>query len=73
MEVFGYLHQQAKTSLFQCVNMVLLVKGNICLLLLLLWAFYKQKVAVTLQRAQASSILKWTGVTNKAFSKLGVI
>jgi len=73
MEVFGYLHQQAKTFLFQCANMVSLVKGNTCLLLLVLWAFYRQKVVVTLQRAQASSILRWTGVTNKAFSNLGVI
>lgn len=73
MEVFGYLHQQAKTFLFQCANMVPLVKSNICLLLLVLWAFYRQKVVVTLQRTQASSILRWTGVTNKASSKLEVI
>lgn len=73
MEAFGYLHQQAKTFLFQCANMVPLVKSNICLLLLVLWAFYRQKVAVTLQRTQASSILRWIGVTNKTSSKLEVI
>jgi hypothetical protein len=59
--------------LFQCANMVSLIKGNIYLPLLVLWAFYKQKVAVALQRAQISSTLRWTSVTNKAFSKLGVI
>jgi hypothetical protein len=53
--------------------MVSLIKGNIYLPLLVLWAFYRQKVVVALQRAQASSTLRWTGVTNKAFSKLGVI
>lgn len=53
--------------------MVWLVKGIEGPPLSILWAFCKQRVAMALQKAQASSILEWVIVFGEAFSRVNVL
>ncbi len=53
--------------------MVRSAKGIRGPLLLVLWAFYKHRVTIALQRAQASAILREVVIVNEASSKLGTL
>jgi hypothetical protein len=67
LEVFNCLNQQANNFLSRCVNVVSSTKGIKSPPLSILQIFYRQKVAIALQRAQASSILRWVVAANEAF------
>jgi hypothetical protein len=58
IRVFGCLHQQMDNFFHQCANMAWSAKDISGLLLVVLWAFYRQKVLAILQRMQATFILK---------------
>jgi len=56
IEVFGYLHKQANVFLHDCVNVVWSLKGPKHPPLSILVTYFYQKIAITLQNMQASSI-----------------
>ncbi len=57
IEVFGCLHKHADMFLHNCVNTIWSLKGPKGLHLYTLVTFFHQKISITLQRMQASSIL----------------
>ncbi len=56
-EVFGCLHKHANVFLHDCANAIWSLKGPKGLHLSTLVIFFRQKVSITLERMQASSIL----------------
>ncbi len=70
IKVFGCLHQQVDDFLHGCANMVWLRNDAKGPLLVVLCAFYRQRVSITLQRAQATSYLKDVVVVGEGSSKL---
>lgn len=70
IEIFGCVHQQANNFLHQCVNMVWLTKNTCSPRLVVLCAFYKQRVLVALQKTHATFILKCIIVVGKGSFRL---
>lgn len=59
IEVFGYLHKQGDAFLHDCVNVVWSLKGPKHPPLSILVTYFYQKILITLQNMQTSSILSW--------------
>jgi hypothetical protein len=59
IEVFGCLHKQVDVFLHNYVNVIWSFKGLKGPPLPILVTFLCQKISITLQRMQASSILSW--------------
>jgi hypothetical protein len=59
IEVFGYLDKQANVFLHDCVNVVWSLKGPKHPPLSILVTSFYQKIPITLQNMQTSSILSW--------------
>jgi hypothetical protein len=57
IEVFGYLHKQANVFLHDCVNVVWSLKAPKHPLLSIVVTDFYQKIPITLQNMQTSSIL----------------
>jgi len=59
IEVFGYLHKHADVFLHNYANAIWSLQGTKSPHLSTLVTFFHQKVFITLQRMQVSSILNW--------------
>jgi len=59
IEVFECLYKQANVILHDCANVIWSLKGLKRFHLSILVIFFHQKISITLQRMQASSILSW--------------
>jgi hypothetical protein len=59
IEVFGCFHKHANVILHDCANAIWSLKGTKGLHISTLVTFLHQKVSITLQRMQTSSILSW--------------
>jgi len=57
IEVFGCLHKHVNVFLHNCANAIWSLKGTKGLHLFTLVTFFHQKISITLQRMQTSSIL----------------
>jgi hypothetical protein len=69
-KVFGCLCQQVNNFIHQCPNMVWLTKDTCRPPLVVLCAFYKQRVLVALQITHATFILRCIIVAGEGSSKL---
>ncbi len=70
MEVIGCLHKQVDVFLHNCANAIWSLKGLESFILLILVTFLQQKISITLQRLQASSILNRAVVVGLLISQL---
>ncbi len=70
VEVFVSLHKQMDVFLHNCANAIWSLKGLEGPLLFVLVTFLWQKISITLQRLQASSILSWKVAIGLTISRL---
>jgi hypothetical protein len=70
IEVFGFLHRHVDMLLHDCANAIWSLKGKKSFHLSSLVTFFRQKVSITLQRMQVSSILSRAIAISLATSQL---
>ncbi len=70
IKIFGCLHKQTNVFLHDSTNVIWNLKGLDNFIFFVLVTFLHQKISITLQRIQASSILNWVVVVGLITSQL---
>ncbi len=68
IEVFGYLRKHANAFLHDHANVIWSLKGPKGVPFFCFDYFFYQKISITLQRIQSSSILNWEVAVGLSFS-----